>query len=240
MKGKNIFLDVAKKIKKRVDDKIYIPGQRLPSEYDMAAEFNVSRLTVRKAIEFLCQRNVLVKEKGKGTYVMKHSKIPSGQQGLVGFAEAAKEQGKTARTDILSIDYRVKVPKEIMTYFKGYEKEHFVRILRKRCLENDPLVLEEAYVLERYIQESTEEELKYSLFQIMEQTVEIGYSHQEIEAILANRTTAKALEIKENQPVLLVYSMTYTPSSQPLLYSISHYRADRYSFVNTLVRHKFS
>ena len=79
------FQEIANKIEQRVAEGIYVSSQKLPSEYDLADEFQCSRLTVRKAIERLISQNLLIKEKGKGTYVMKRPKIKSGSGGLQSF-----------------------------------------------------------------------------------------------------------------------------------------------------------
>ncbi len=66
-----VFQEVAQQIAQRVHEGTYVTSQKLPSDYDLAEEFQCSRLTVRKAIDLLIGQNLLVKEKGKGTYVMK-------------------------------------------------------------------------------------------------------------------------------------------------------------------------
>ena len=78
------FDEIAKLIEKRIKDKVYSNSQKLPSEYQFAKEFNASRLTVRKAIQSLIEKQVLVKDPGKGTYVMaglNKEKIQSGKCG---------------------------------------------------------------------------------------------------------------------------------------------------------------
>lgn len=97
------FEDVANELSRRVRDGVYTTSQRLPSEYDLAKEFDVSRLTVRKAIDLLIRQQLLVKSPGKGTYVMTYSdKVESGRLGLQGFTEAAKAYGKKSRTEVIS------------------------------------------------------------------------------------------------------------------------------------------
>ncbi|EAC9319677.1 UTRA domain-containing protein, partial [Listeria monocytogenes] len=66
----------------------------------------------------------------------------------------------------------------------------------------------------------------------------IGYSHQEVEAVKSPADIAKLLQVPQEEPMLLVHSMTYSASAKPILYDISYYRADKYTFKNTLVRQK--
>ena len=88
------FKQISAEIEKKIRDGLYVSAQKLPSEYDLA---NCSRLTIRKAIDDLIRKNILVKRHGKGSYVMSQAKIQSGRAGLQGFTEAAKAYGKKAR-----------------------------------------------------------------------------------------------------------------------------------------------
>ncbi|MFR3288725.1 MAG: GntR family transcriptional regulator, partial [Enterococcus casseliflavus] len=113
MKKQAVFQEVAQQIAQRVHEGTYVTSQKLPSDYDLAEEFQCSRLTVRKAIDLLIGQNLLVKEKGKGTYVMKQPKIQSGSGGLQSFTETAKIQGKKTRTEVLHIETVKELPIEI-------------------------------------------------------------------------------------------------------------------------------
>lgn len=99
------------------------------------------------------------------------------------------------------------------------------------------MTIENIYVLQRYLKDSSIEQLEEgSLFSEIEKNIEIGYSHQEVEAILVTEDMNKLLEVEKGQPLLLVHSLTYSPSAKPILYDTSFYRADKYTFKNTLQR----
>ena len=226
MKKQAVFQEVAQQIAQRVHEGTYVTSQKLPSDYDLAEEFQCSRLTVRKAIDLLIGQNLLVKEKGKGTYVMKQPKIQSGSGGLQSFTETAKIQGKKTRTEVLHIE----------------TVKPIVYLVRLRYFDDEPMTVENLYVLKRYLQEDTAEltkaQLESSLYQVIEANIEIGYSHQEVEAVKSPADIAKLLQVPQEEPMLLVHSMTYSASAKPILYDTSYYRADKYTFKNTLVRQK--
>ena len=94
MKKQAVFQEVADKIAQRVNDGTYVTSQKLPSDYDLAEEFQCSRLTVRKSHRSSDHPKYPSQRKGKGTYVMKQPKIQSGSGGLQSFTETAKAQGK--------------------------------------------------------------------------------------------------------------------------------------------------
>lgn len=238
MKKQAVFQEIADKIAQRVNEGVYVTSQKLTSEYDLAEEFQCSRLTVRKAIDLLISQNVLVKEKGKGTYVMKQPKIQSGSGGLQSFTETAKAQGKTTRTEILHYEVIEELSQKLRQAFGTYAEEPVVNLVRLRYFDDEPMTVENLYILKRYLGEATPDQLCSSLYQVIEAHIEIGYSHQEVEAVKVTPDIAELLQVAADEPTLLVHSMTYSPSAKPILYDTSFYRADRYTFKNTLVRKK--
>ena len=54
------FKQISAEIEKKIRDGLYVSAQKLPSEYDLAKEYNCSRLTIRKAIDDLIRKNILV------------------------------------------------------------------------------------------------------------------------------------------------------------------------------------
>ena len=176
MKKQAVFQEVAQQIAQRVHEGTYVTSQKLPSDYDLAEEFQCSRLTVRKAIDLLIGQNLLVKEKGKGTYVMKQPKIQSGSGGLQSFTETAKIQGKKTRTEVLHIETVKELPIEIGQLFGDYAKEPIVYLVRLRYFDDEPMTVENLYVLKRYLQEDTAEltkaQLESSLYQVIEANID--------------------------------------------------------------------
>lgn len=242
MKKQALFEEIATNIAQRVYDGTYVTSQKLPSEYNLAEEFQCSRLTVRKAIALLISQNLLVKEKGKGTYVMKQPKIQSGSGGLQSFTETAQVQGKKTRTEVLHVETVKDLPLKVRQMFGNYATEPIVFLVRLRYFDEEPMTVENLYVLKRYLTKTNEQlpvnHLASSLYQVIETNIEIGYAHQEVEAVKSPPDIAKLLQVAEDEPMLLVHSMTYSPSAKPILYDTSFYRADKYTFKNTLVRQK--
>lgn len=236
-----IFQEVADEIQRRVEAGVYVSAQRLPSEYDLAKEFSVSRLTVRKAIDSLIAKNILVKQRSKGTYVMKtDTKIQSGRAGLQGFTEAAKAYGKDSQTKIIDWEEVMaeELPVGISEMLQIENNNRVYHLTRLRLLDNQPMTLEELYIKSRYLPEYDVKQLESSLFQLIEENIEIAYSHQEVEAVLIDDYLSEHLAVPVGQPVLKVRSLTYSADAKPILFDTSYYRADKYTFKNTLQRER--
>lgn len=98
------------------------------------------------------------------------------------------------------------------------------------------MTLEKILICGEYVKNKTLTDFEQSLFKILNENIEIGYAHQEIEAIMANDEISKYLNIKGQQPIFKVKTTTYTPDAIPIFFDTSFYRADKYSFKSTLTR----
>ena len=238
---KTKFEKVEQSLVERIQQGIYSNMQRLPSEYQLADEYGVSRLTVRKAIERLVTAKILVKDPGKGTYIMStnsSNKVESGRMGLQSFTEAAETYGKQSRTQVLDYQPLIQPDQRVeeKLNLRNNPQPEVDELVRLRFWDDDPMTIEDIVILHKYVANHQKNDFKHSLFQILAETVEIAYSNQEIEAIKVDEKLAKLLHVQEGDPILCVHSLTYTADGQPIFYDTSYYRADKYTFKTTLTR----
>lgn len=238
---KTKFEKVAQSLVERIQQGIYSNMQRLPSEYQLADEYGVSRLTVRKAIEWLVTAKILVKDPGKGTYIMStnsSNKVESGRMGLQSFTEAAETYGKQSRTQVLDYQPLIQPDQRVeeKLNLRNNPQPEVDELVRRRFWDDDPMTIEDIVILHKYVANHQKNDFKHSLFQILAETVEIAYSNQEIEAIKVDEKLAKLLHVQEGDPILCVHSLTYTADGQPIFYDTSYYRTDKYTFKTTLTR----
>ncbi|MGX6994413.1 GntR family transcriptional regulator, LSA1692 subfamily [Pediococcus acidilactici] len=238
---KTKFEKVAQSLVERIQQGIYSNMQRLPSEYQLADEYGVSRLTVRKAIEWLVTAKILVKDPGKGTYIMStnsSNKVESGRMGLQSFTEAAETYGKQSRTQVLDYQPLIQPDQRVeeKLNLRNNPQPEVDELVRRRFWDDDPMTIEDIVILHKYVANHQKNDFKHSLFQILAETVEIAYSNQEIEVIKVDEKLAKLLHVQEGDPILCVHSLTYTADGQPIFYDTSYYRADKYTFKTTLTR----
>lgn len=166
------FEEVAAILEKRIRRGIYDIHQRLPSEYQLAKEFGVSRLTVRKAIAKLIKEKILIKDPGKGTYVMlgaQDPKIESGFGGLHSFTEVALAHGKKASSKILQFKSVNSLSVKLSNKLELDERlDKAVYLLERiRYWDNIPMTLEKIYICDEYIKGIPEHEFEGSLFNIL-------------------------------------------------------------------------
>ena len=81
-----LYMQLKEAIKAAIKDGTYPDNEKIPTEIELSEHYKVSRITVRRAVEELCQENYLVKRQGKGTFV-KSRKIQRKMEHLLGFAD---------------------------------------------------------------------------------------------------------------------------------------------------------
>ena len=64
-----VYIQIHDQIKSEIEQGIWKIGDRLPSERELAVKFNVSRMTLRQAIQNLADEGILERKIGSGTYV---------------------------------------------------------------------------------------------------------------------------------------------------------------------------
>jgi GntR family transcriptional regulator len=78
-----LYQQVKEDIKAAIENGRYKPQEKIPAEPELSAEYSVSRITVRRAIEELCSEGYLVKMQGRGTFVSSpriHRKMFNGNE----------------------------------------------------------------------------------------------------------------------------------------------------------------
>ena len=68
-KSTPLYQQIYDELKEAIERGEYTPKERIPSEPELAEKYEVSRITVRRAVEELCTDGYLVKQLGRGTFV---------------------------------------------------------------------------------------------------------------------------------------------------------------------------
>lgn len=122
------------------------PMRRSP-EPELSAEYSVSRITVRRAVEELCAEGYLVKMQGRGTFVSKpriHRKFTSGRN-AASFTETCKENGMVPGARLLNRQI-VPVRKDEEAFFHVGPEALLIYIQRLRTADGQPVFLENLFL----------------------------------------------------------------------------------------------
>lgn len=223
------YIRIHDAIKKEIDEGVWEIGQRLPSERDLADDYEVSRMTLRQAITLLVEEGILERRVGSGTYVASH-RVQEKMRGTTSFTEIVRSQGKTPSSQLISYQRKPANETEIQQ-LQLKATDTVVRMERVRFADNVPLVFEVASIPEKLIQSFNQEDITEHFFQTLtDNGYEIGKSEQTIYAKNASERVANYLKVPKNHAVLALTQVSYFTDGRPFEYVHSQYVGDRFEF----------
>lgn len=223
------YIRIHDAIKKEIDEGVWEIGQRLPSERDLADDYEVSRMTLRQAITLLVEEGILERRVGSGTYVASH-RVQEKMRGTTSFTEIVRSQGKTPSSQLISYQRKTANETEIQQ-LQLKATATVVRMERVRFADNVPLVFEVASIPEKLIQSFNQEDITEHFFQTLtDNGYEIGKSEQTIYAKNASERVANYLKVPKNHAVLALTQVSYFTDGRPFEYVHSQYVGDRFEF----------
>jgi len=235
------FEKIADDLRQAIKDGKYLPGDQLPLEKDLCEKYNVSRVTIKRAVDELVMRGLVIKRRGWGTFVKNLDEMYAKELTLSmsnqfsGFSETFK--GRDIRTELLK--FEIKHPDEEGANKLQISVKDFVYdITRLRILEDEPIVIEYMIMPIFLIPGINEEILLKSIYSYIEGDLKlkIQSSHRTIRAVKSGEMERKYLKIEDDLPILEVEQIAFLNDGRPFEYSISHHRADKSSFSAISIR----
>ena len=206
-------------------------GDQLPTENELMNRFDVSRTTIRLAVQQLELDGYVQKVQGKGTFVTKPKIAETITPHIRTFVEQMNDLGLKSRSKILE---QVVVAADLSLAEKlgiGL-KDPVVKLSRLRFAESDPIQHSISYIPWKIAPGLIEDDCTNSLFELLhgKYGINLHRSVESIEPVMSDKNVSKLLEIKPNSPAFLLESITYTDQNEPVEYSSSIIRGDRSKF----------
>lgn len=237
MKSKShLYLEIAKDIKESIQQGKYLPGDPILSENQLAKEYDVSRVTIRKAIDNLVEMNLVEKRHGSGTFVREKT-YKHELYSLKSFTEDMESYGEEVRSEILKYEI-IEAPKKVAHQLNREEKSKVYFIRRKRLANEKALVVEDTYLPIDLFPDLTYETMLHSKYEFIEShpKYKIKESQQLFLPILPNRDIKEILSIDNNIPILKLESTGLLTNGLYFEYSEVYFKSEDYNFTITAKR----
>ncbi|MEW9124510.1 MAG: GntR family transcriptional regulator [Thermotaleaceae bacterium] len=227
------YKTIKKEIERMIESNILSVGSKLPSEYEMANYFNVSRETFRSAVKLLEQEGKVLVKHGVGTFVIKPlPNIPSSLEKLQSIGSMIKLAGLVEGERQESI--RVMNCKEEWAEVLGINKREKVIVLERTRTANGEAVAYSINILPRSIVGDAFEaqEFSGSLLAFLEETCKIYIDKADTELKVPSKSeiNQKIPQALELVPVILLKQIHYDMSNKTIFYSLDYLRNDIFSF----------
>lgn len=224
-----LYKQIAKVIVGSIHSQELQPGDKLPSENELMAQYQVSRITVRSALKNLAEDGVLVRSQGKGTFVAS-PKAYFKADDAVGFTKSCLLIGKTPATKLLKREmvYPSDSTKDFLQ-ISGDEKVLMTE--RLHYVDQRPVAIETNYYSNK-LDFIMFEDLECSLFDLLNQKYHIVAEHRARTLVVcpANAYEAKLLKINRRVPLLLFKDKLVDTNNNPLYLSKQVYCTDNMEF----------
>lgn len=217
-------------LRKHILEGIYEEGTLLPSENELCSTYNMTRPTVRHALDTLVREGMIVKQQGKGSIVRK----PPQNIGILSIAGTASAIGvRYLQTDILQKPEIRPWPEDFAFELTLLEREvGCIYLERLRYVEGIPVFYDINHLPNLYLPRITGRSFENkSLFEMLRKhyQIEILGGEQKLKAIKPDSKISQLLKLTNDQPVLHIERKLTTNKAGFNIYSTIYFNSEKHS-----------
>jgi GntR family transcriptional regulator len=227
-----LYFQVAQHLEHLIESGELAPGTRLENEIDLADRLRLSRPTMRRAIEYLVDRGLLVRKRGVGTQVV-HAKVQR-QVELTSLYEDLAKASRDPHTRVLS--FATEPAPDALALELGLPEGTKVYVFeRLRSAGAEPLAIMRNHVPADLLPLTPEDLEEQGLYNLLRANgLNLRIAKQSIGARAATAAEARALGETKGAPLLTMVRSAYDDQGRAVEHGDHIYRASRYSFDLTL------
>lgn len=230
-----LYQQLMEDIKLDIGNNKYVPGERIPSESELASIYNVSRITVRRAVSELCDEGYLVKQQGRGTFVTppKITRKIMQDNNVLSFTATCAMSGFHAGAQTLD---RKIVPSRMdeRHFLRLPEGSNVVYLQRIRTADGKPVLLENNFFASPEFDGLLDEELdNCSLCQVLRQKYHrspVERTTTTIEVARASQAQARLLDVTPGDSLFFVNAYFLDEKGAPIFIGRQYFVASRFIF----------
>lgn len=199
------YIKIAHKIHRDILEEENIDNNKILSERKLMMKYNVSRVTIRKALDILENDDIIYRQHGKGTFI-NEEKVIQPINRSISFSKLAEEHGFVANTELVESKIKLASKADIKTLeIPEKDSKTVIYIARKRYLNNSLVSFEVSHFRNQFaflLDINLENKSIYS--EIEERGYKLKIKSQTIEIIEANKNIASQLQLTIGTPIILV------------------------------------
>ncbi len=230
-----LYFQVAQELEKAITSGQLGPGAKLPNEISLADNFGLSRPTMRRAIQELVDKGLLVRKRGVGTQVV-HGEVSRPVE-LTSLFDDLSRNGAAPRTTLLTREV-IPADDQMALQLDIAPGKSILHLRRLRYANGEPLAIMENFLPEDLADLPEKDLEERGLYQMMRSRgIHIRVAKQRIGARTGTTEECRLLNERRGSPLLTMDRSTYDDSGRTVEWGHHVYRASQYSFAVTLVDH---
>ena len=231
------YIQLYNKLLEQIENKELQEGDKLPSEKELMEMYNMSRDTVRKALNMLVQDGHIEKSKGKVATVASRNQFNFPISAIQSFKELHVGVENSTYVENLEI---AKGEKEIIKKLGISKDEEYFKLIRIRKIEGERIIIDKDYIPRKYVANIPLKAAQDSLYEYLENDLglKISYCTKEITVHKITDEDRELLDIKDFDMVVVVKSFTYLEGGHLFQYTEARHRPDKFKFIDYAYREK--
>ncbi len=225
-----LYLQLQRVLQNAIANQVLSPDDALPAERELAAEFKVSRITVRKALGGLVSTGLVIRRQGSGNFVA--ARIDKNFAMLTSFSEDMRARGRNPSSTWIKRAQGAVTPEESLA-LRLSPGTPVYRLHRLRYADDTPMAIEYATIVASALPsiDAVSDSLYAALERFEHRPV---HALQRLRAVLLTGEKAKLLKAKEHAAGLLVERLGSLRDGHAVEFTQSYYRGDVYDFIAEL------
>lgn len=234
--GIPLYIQIRRYLRDDIQNQVLAPGQKLPSEDELASRFGVSRMTVRQGISDLIDEGLLYRRHGVGTFVAQPH-LDRDHTRLTSYLESARQDGLDVKIELLAAE-TLPAKLKVARALKIEEGDPVIEVKTLRFISGLPITIHDAYVPYKLFPQLLQEDLKNKhLWDIFESLgFRVKRAVQRLEAREAEEDIAALLGVDEGSPILYKERTVHLDDGTPVEFTYCFNRGDRYRLTVVLDR----
>lgn len=211
-----LYQQLAETIKEQIASGKLKENDKLMAEKELCESYDVSRITVRKALELLSDEGLIIRKQGIGTFIASR-KLDRYVDSILSFTETCEINGRKASAELISLEWK-KASVSIAKHLGINEGEKVLCIRRLRSCDDHKVMLEENWFPQKYGY-LVGEDLSGSIYKILRSHgTNPSHALKTIAICSADKNTQELLGVSEEKPLLM-----HTDTAMDEDYNVIHY-----------------
>jgi len=227
-----LYIQLHNSIRTAIEDGTLKNKEKLPTEIELCATFHISRPVVRQAYSELLTQGIIVRKKGKGTFVNKELINRNFTSELYNFTGEMDRQGKKPKTKVLVVEIITNDP-NIFPLLQVNEGDQVLHLKRLRLADDVPVYIEDSYIdLKEFPGMEKVDFSANSLFSLFETKYHrpVHKTHNVYTAELVSDTYATLLDVEKHSAAHRVQSWTYDALGRCMEVSVAFFPGERNTY----------
>lgn len=218
-------------LREQIEKGLFHVDDQLPSENQLGQQFDVSRITVRRALQTLESEGLIYRRQGLGAFV-KDARLLQGMVKLTDFVEDMAQAGLVASSRVVHFDH-VEPPGFVQVALNVEPHVRVCQLDRLRLGDDLPIAFDQTWLPVFYGQLLQGYDLEHeTIYRILEEDYQVPVlrGRYRLDAVNADELIADHLGVPVGRAVFLIERLSMTTGDKPIYIQRRYYRTDRVTY----------